>query len=198
MGLVAAAILVIGYGSADRGAQEWISRALPALHATDDSPSATAAAEPDAEPPPPVIPLVPPTASPASYLAAAAAPPAPGPAAEPEPDGSRKTSNSQVPVPDVAVGGADGAEELPAAVALAQARGPGDHWEVFFTPFRSEASAQGFAGFLQSATGREFVVRRMGPGDYRVWFSMAPGESRPQRLAEIEAVTGMVLAGGEL
>jgi len=193
MGLVAAAILVIGYGSADRGAQEWISRALPALHATGDSPSATAAAEPDAEPPSPVIPLVPPTASPASYLAAA----------EPEPDGSQKTSNSQVPVPDVVAGGADGAgedgaEELPPAIARAQARGPDDHWEVFFTPFRSEASAQGFAGFLQSATGREFVVRRMGPGDYRVWFSMAPGESRPQRLAEIEAATGMVLAGGEL
>jgi hypothetical protein len=75
---------------------------------------------------------------------------------------------------------------------------PDEQWEVFFTPFRSAASAQGFARFLQGATGRAFVVRRAGPGDYRVWFSLAPGESRPERLAEIESVTGMVLVGGEL
>jgi len=73
-----------------------------------------------------------------------------------------------------------------------------ERWESFFTPFHSEASAQGFARFLQAATGRTFVVRRAGPAEYRIWFSMAEGESRPERLAEIEAATGMMLAGGEL
>ena len=73
-----------------------------------------------------------------------------------------------------------------------------ERWESFFTPFHSETSAQGFARFLQAATGRTFVVRRAGPADYRIWFSMAEGESRPERLAEIEAATGMMLAGGEL
>jgi hypothetical protein len=87
-------------------------------------------------------------------------------------------------------------QNIPDAPAAAPTL-PEDRWEAFFTPFRSEASALGFAGFLQRTTGREFVVRRAGPGDYRVWFRLAAGESRPERLAEIEKVTGMALAGGE-
>jgi hypothetical protein len=76
--------------------------------------------------------------------------------------------------------------------------GPPVHWEAFFTPFRSQASAEGFARFLQSATGRVFRVEKTGPGDYRVWFRVDVGESRIERIAEIERVTGMTLAGGEL
>lgn len=72
-----------------------------------------------------------------------------------------------------------------------------DGWEAFFSPFRSEASAHGFAEFLRRTTGREFDVRRAGPGDYRVWFRLAPGESHPQRMAEIEAATGMLRVGGK-
>lgn len=72
------------------------------------------------------------------------------------------------------------------------------HWEAFFAPFRSQASAEGFARFLQSATGRVFRVEKTGPGDYRVWFRVDVGESRIERIAEIERVTGMTLAGGEL
>lgn len=87
--------------------------------------------------------------------------------------------------------------EPPGASVLAANETEG-RWEAFFTPFRSQASAEGFARFLQTATGREFRVRRAGPGEYRVWFSMDEGESRPQRLAEIETVTGMALSGGEL
>jgi len=71
-------------------------------------------------------------------------------------------------------------------------------WEAFFTPFRSQASAEGFARFLGSATGQEFRVARAGPGQYRVWFRIEDGESRPQRIAEIEAVTGMRLQAGDL
>lgn len=101
----------------------------------------------------------------------------------------------------------------PGDAALVTAEAGGDHskpepisseeesqgsWEAFFTPFRSQASAEGFARFLGSATGHEFRVGRAGPGQYRVWFRIEDGESRPQRIAEIEAVTGMRLQAGDL
>lgn len=73
-----------------------------------------------------------------------------------------------------------------------------ESWEAFFTPFRSQASAEGFARFLGAATGHEFRVARAGPGQYRVWFRIEEGESLPQRIAEIEAVTGMNLQAGDL
>jgi hypothetical protein len=43
-----------------------------------------------------------------------------------------------------------------------------------------------------------FRVEKTGPGDYRVWFRVDVGESRIERIAEIERVTGMTLAGGDL
>ncbi|MGD8533409.1 MAG: hypothetical protein PVG80_08645, partial [Gammaproteobacteria bacterium] len=67
-----------------------------------------------------------------------------------------------------------------------------------FTPFRSQASADGFARFLQTATGREFRVTRAGPGEYRVWVRVGSAESSADRIAEIEAVTGMSIRGGQL
>jgi len=109
--------------------------------------------------------------------------------------GSAATTTDVAPEPRLPE--AEPAESVPDALAGAETF-PDDRWEAFFTPFRSEASALGFAGFLQRTTGREFVVRRAGPGKYRVWFRLAAGESRPERLAEIEKATGMALAGGGL
>lgn len=97
--------------------------------------------------------------------------------------------------PPETMGGPQAEDSGPAATSGLE---QGGRWEAFFTPFRSEASADGFARFLQAATGRDFRVLRAGPGQYRVWFSLDEGESRPERLAEIESVTGMVLTGGEL
>jgi hypothetical protein len=71
-------------------------------------------------------------------------------------------------------------------------------WEAFFTPFRSQASADGFVRFLQTATGREFRVTRAGPGEYRVWVRVGSADSTADRIAEIEAVTGMSIRGGQL
>ena len=73
-----------------------------------------------------------------------------------------------------------------------------DLWLAFFTPFRSEASAQGFAQHLESATGRRFRVTRAGPGDYRVEFRMVADDDEAQRIEEIEAASGLALRAGRL
>lgn len=74
----------------------------------------------------------------------------------------------------------------------------GAGWVGFFTPFRSEASARGFAQHLEAATGRQFRVARAGPGDYRVEFRIVPEEDRDARIAEIEAASGLALRSGQL
>ena len=71
-------------------------------------------------------------------------------------------------------------------------------WLAFFTPFRSEASARGFAQHLESATGRRFHVMRAGPGDYRVEFRMVADEDEGQRIEEIEDASGLALRAGRL
>jgi hypothetical protein len=73
-----------------------------------------------------------------------------------------------------------------------------DRWLAFFTPFRSEASAQGFAQHLESATCRRFRVTRAGPGDYRVEFRMVADENEGQRIEQIEAASGLALRAGRL
>ena len=76
---------------------------------------------------------------------------------------------------------------------------PGDErWLAFFTPFRSEASATGFARHLEASTGRRFRVTREGPGDYRVEFLVDDEEDEAARLDEIEAVSGLALRAGRL
>jgi hypothetical protein len=74
----------------------------------------------------------------------------------------------------------------------------GAEWQGFFTPFRSESSARGFAQHLEAATGRQFRVTRAGPGDYRVEFRIVPEEDRDARIAEIEAASGLALRSGQL
>ncbi len=190
--LVVAAALAVWQGPAGADHHRWISRTPDVLPPAGESRPGPTAAETAAKLQGSVL-----VTRPASPVAAER-PEVSGPGATSSPGAGPVTAKNRDADPSGAIESApEEPEESPTNVARADAAGPGDRWEVFFTPFRSEASAQGFARFLQSATGREFAVRRAGPGDYRVWFSMAAGESRPERLAEIEAVTGMVLAGGE-
>jgi len=140
---------------------------------------------------PPVSPVVNET----PVTGAAANRPSPSSEAERPPIGNADTTADAAPEPGLPE--AEPVESIPDALAVTPTF-PDDRWEAFFTPFRSEASALGFAGFLQRTTGREFVVRRAGRGEYRVWFRLAAGESRPERLAEIEKATGLALAGGGL
>jgi hypothetical protein len=138
---------------------------------------------------------------------------APGPAEAPPtipaeaPDGAPEASPESVqagagPAAEAAGQKADAPHEAYADVAGAEARPPAEsdsqYWEAFFTPFRSRASADGFARFLQTATGRDFRVTKAAPGEYRVWVRVDPAGSSADRIAEIEAATGMPIRGGQL
>lgn len=70
-------------------------------------------------------------------------------------------------------------------------------WFAFWTPFRSRASADGFARHLNQTTGQEIRVLRIGPGEYRVAFFHADEEERQRHLASLESASGLEL-GGEL
>lgn len=139
---------------------------------------------------------VPPIAAEPPVESAAEDPSIRNPESDQAPSNDPRTLDDAGPEPLIVEADPEMREVLPADPGEASAH-PDQRWEVFFDPFRSEASALGFAGYLHRTTGREFAVRRAGPGDYRVWFLLAAGESRPERLAEIEEVTGMALAGGE-
>lgn len=71
------------------------------------------------------------------------------------------------------------------------------NWFAFWTPFRSRASAEGFARHLTQATGQDIQVLRIGPGEYRVAFSHQGEEDRRRHLASLESASGLEL-GGEL
>lgn len=85
----------------------------------------------------------------------------------------------------------------PAGTPAASGEEMQGHWYAFWTPFRSRASAQGFASHLGTATGEEIRVLRMGPGEYRVAFFHSGEDERRDRLAVLEQASGLTL-GGEL
>jgi len=68
-------------------------------------------------------------------------------------------------------------------------------WFAFWTPFRSRASADGFARHLVQATGQEIRVLRLGPGEYRVAFFHDGEEDRQRHLASLESASGLKLGG---
>jgi len=64
---------------------------------------------------------------------------------------------------------------------------------LFWSPFRSEWAAQGFAGRLSSATQVPVEVFNAGPGRYRVAFSYQDETQRQARIDRIETITGLKL-----
>lgn len=68
---------------------------------------------------------------------------------------------------------------------------PGIH--LFWSPFRSEWSARGFAQRLSSATRVPVEVVNAGPGKYRVAFSYQDETERLARIERIETITGLNL-----
>ncbi|MGB5541821.1 MAG: hypothetical protein WBO15_00355 [Gammaproteobacteria bacterium] len=71
------------------------------------------------------------------------------------------------------------------------------NWFAFWTPFRSRASADGFARHLNESTGQDIQVLRLGPGEYRVAFFHQGEAERQRHLAQLETASGLRL-GGEL
>jgi hypothetical protein len=64
---------------------------------------------------------------------------------------------------------------------------------LFWSPFRSEWAAQGFAGRLTSVTRIPVEVVNAGPGKYRVAFSYQDEPERLARIRRIETITGLKL-----
>lgn len=64
---------------------------------------------------------------------------------------------------------------------------------LFWSPFRSEWSAQGFARRLSSATQVPVEVVDAGPGHYRVGFSYQDETDRLAHIERIETITGLQL-----
>jgi hypothetical protein len=64
---------------------------------------------------------------------------------------------------------------------------------LFWSPFRSEWAAEGFARRLTSATQVPVEVVDAGPGKYRVAFSYQDDTERLARINRIETITGLKL-----
>jgi len=106
-------------------------------------------------------------------------PPPPEPQARPEPTPARSGPVARTP-PEPA----PPRQETPP---------PQPRWHVFWNPFRSEFSANGFAERLQQSTGMDFRVTRAGPGRYEVAFAYLDEDQRQSRLTRISAATGLHL-----
>lgn len=64
---------------------------------------------------------------------------------------------------------------------------------LFWSPFRSEWAAQGFAGRLTASTQVPVEVVNAGPGNYQVAFSYQNETDRLARIERIETITGLKL-----
>jgi hypothetical protein len=97
------------------------------------------------------------------------------------PDGPSMDPLSAFPAPPV---------EPPETEALASST---EASHRFWSPFRSEWAARGFAGRLTSATQVPVEVIEAGPGKYRVAFRYQDETERLARIQRIETVTGLKL-----
>jgi len=75
---------------------------------------------------------------------------------------------------------------------------PARQWHAFWQPFHSEISAEGFRRRLEGVTGLDYRVVSPRPGEYQVAFAYRDEAERQERLAAIEAATGLVLRSGML
>ena len=69
-------------------------------------------------------------------------------------------------------------------------------FQVAWMPFRSEASARGFAEQLSRQLGVDMQIHKSGPGHYEVGFEYDSVSERELRLQQLEAITGFRVAGG--
>lgn len=134
----------------------------------------------------------------ASDPAQAPQPEPPGTDAEPRDDPqsvSAEPAPESIPesAPEPAVGPlAEARPEATADDSVAQ-HGGGVGTYLFWSPFRSEWAAQGFAGRLTAATQVPVEVVAAGPGNYRVAFSYQDETERQARVQRIETITGLQL-----
>ncbi len=121
------------------------------------------------------------------------APPQPAPRSEPRPPPTPPPKPQAGP--DTARPGRETVAEAPPEPPPPRLEmpPPQPRWHVFWNPFRSEFSANGFAERLQQSTGMDFRVTRVGPGRYEVAFAYLDEAERESRLSRISAATGLHL-----
>jgi len=85
------------------------------------------------------------------------------------------------------------AEQTPLEVESPETPDLISHNHLFWSPFRSELAARGFADRLSSATDVAVLVVEAGPASYRVGFSHRDDAERRALIERIETVTGLEL-----
>jgi hypothetical protein len=76
-------------------------------------------------------------------------------------------------------------------VAATSGTAAGPSWHPLWNPFRSRASAQGFADHLSRLSDRRLRVEHQGPGQYRVLLAYRDETDLRLGLAMIEEVSGL-------
>lgn len=107
-----------------------------------------------------------------------------------DPQGLAGDPVSPTPLGDQTV---SAAEPTPVAVEPPETPDLVSRNHLFWSPFRSELAAQGFAGRLSSATDVAVVVVEAGPANYRVGFDYRDEAERRVLIEQIETVTGLEL-----
>ena len=82
----------------------------------------------------------------------------------------------------------------PAQSSLTGSRSFAATWHAVWRPFRSQASARGFAQRLARMTGREYRVERVSPSNYQVQFAYTDETDRITGLEQIQIATGLMLS----
>ena len=68
-------------------------------------------------------------------------------------------------------------------------------WHVLWTPFRSEIAARGFVSRLESVTGLDYRVVKLGNGVYEVAVPYRDDTELSAKLSQISSATGLDLSG---
>ena len=109
-----------------------------------------------------------------------------------EPERSVVEAATAAPESSASEGKVSGAPAQARVTDAAEARGFQSAW----MPFRSEASASGFARQLSDQLQRPIEVVRQGPGRYQVGFHYLTEEERRAVLSSIELTTGYQVPKG--
>ena len=99
----------------------------------------------------------------------------------------------QAPPPEEAVVEAAGIEIPDPLLAMATPPSP-SQTQLFWSPFRSERAARGFADGIHQRSDIEIAVVRVAPLQYRLGFDYREASEREARFARIELATGLDLS----
>lgn len=89
---------------------------------------------------------------------------------------------------------ADSTPTVQQDISLDQALAPArTEWHAIWTPFRTEIAARGFVSRLESVTGLDYRVQKLGKGAWQVAFAYVDETDLDAGLEQIAAATGLDL-----